>query len=135
MAYGDFKELAKRTAVDPLLRDKAFNNAKDSEYDKYQRRLDSMIYKFFDKKTASSGIKYMPQNEQLAEELHKPIIRKLKKKVHSTFKDNVSGADLADMQIISKTNKRFRFLFCVIDIFTKHFWVVPLTDKKGYKHC
>ena len=131
MAYGDFKELAKRTAVDQLLSDKAFNNAKDSEYDKYQRRLDSMIYKFFDKKTASSGIKYMPQNEQLAEELHKPI----KKKVHSTFKDNVSGADLADMQIISKTNKRFRFLFCVIDIFTKHFWVVPLKDKKRYKHC
>ena len=74
----------------------------------------------------------MPQNEQLAEELHKPIIRKFKKrKVYSTFKDNIWGADLADMQLISKCNKAFRFLLCVIDIFSKNSWVVPLKDKKG----
>ena len=55
----------------------------------------------------------MPKNEQLAEELHKPIIRKLKKrKVYSTFKDNIWGADLADMQLIRKFNKGFRFLLC-----------------------
>ena len=65
-----------------------------------------MVYKFFDKKTAGSGIKSLPQNEQLAEELHKPIIRKLKKrKVYSAFKDNIWGADLADIQLISKFNK------------------------------
>ena len=58
-----------------------------------------MDYKFFDKKTAGSGIKSMQQNEKLAEELHKPIIRKFKKiKVYSTFKANIWGADLADMQ-------------------------------------
>ena len=77
MAYGDFKDLKKRTTADKLLRDKAFNIAKDPKYDGYQRRLASMVYKFFDKKTAASGVKSIPQNEQLAEELHKSIIRKL----------------------------------------------------------
>ena len=77
MAYGDFKDLKKRTTADKLLRDKAFNIAKDPKYDGYQRRLASVVYKFFDKKTAASGVKSIPQNEQLAEELHKSIIRKL----------------------------------------------------------
>ena len=57
MAYGDFKDLARRTASDKVLRDKAFNIAKDPKYDVYQRGLASMVYKFFDKKNASSGIK------------------------------------------------------------------------------
>ena len=71
-------------------------------------------------------------NYQLANELHKPIIRKFKKrKVYSGFRDNIWGADLADMQLISKFNKGFRFLLCVIDIFSKYAWVVPLKDKKG----
>ena len=70
-------------------------------------------------------------NEQLAKESHKTIIRKSKKrKVYSGFKDNIWGADLADMQLISKFNKGFRFLLCVIDIFSKYTWVVPLKDKK-----
>ena len=84
------------------------------------------------KKTAGSGVKSMPENEQLAEELNKPIIRKFKKrKVHSPFKDNIWGADLADMQLISKFNKGFRFLLCVINIFSKYAWVAPLKVKKG----
>ena len=132
MGPGDFKDLAKRTAVDKVLRDEAFNIAKDSKYDGYQRGLASMVYKFFDKKTAGRGIKFMLQNEQLAEELHKPIIRKFKKrKVYLTFEDNIWGADLADMQVISKFNKGFRFLSCVIDIFSKYASVVPLKDKNG----
>ena len=99
-----------------------------------------MVYKFFDKKTKGSGailanksaIKYIPQNEQLAEELHKPIIRKFKKrKIYSAFKDNIWLADLANMQLISKFNKRFRFLLCVIDVYSKYAWVVPLIDKKA----
>ena len=91
-----------------------------------------MVYNFFDKKTAGSGIKSMIQNEQLAEELHKPIFRKFKKrKVYSTFKDNIWGADLADMQLISKLNKGFRFSLSFINIFSKYAWVVPLKDKKG----
>ena len=80
MDYGDFKYLAKRTAADKVLRDKAFNIAKDPKYYGYQRRLTSMVYKIFGKKTAGSGIKSMQQNEKLAEELHKSIIRKFKKK-------------------------------------------------------
>ena len=68
----------------------------------------------------------------LAEELHKSIIRTFKKRaVYSGFKDNIWGADLADMQLISKFNKGFRFLLCVIDIFSKYARVVPLKDKKG----
>ena len=87
---------------------------------------------FFDKKTAGRGINSMTQNEQVAEELHKPIIRKLKKrKVYSAFKDNIWAADLADMQLISKFNKGFRLLSFVIDIFSKNAWVAPLKKKKG----
>ena len=64
--------------------------------------------------------------------LHKPIIKKFKeRKVYSGFRDNIWGADLADMQLISKFTKGFRFLLCVIDIFSKYAWVVPLKDKKG----
>ena len=51
--------------------------------------------------------------------------------MYSTFKDNISGADLADMQLISKLNKGFKFLLCVIDIFSKYASVVTLKDKKG----
>ena len=94
-----------------------------------------MVYKFFNKKSVGSGvvnIKLTPQNQQLAEELHKPIIRKFeKRKVHAAFKDNIRGTDLADMQLLSKYNKGIRFLLCVIDIFSKYAWVVPLKDKKG----
>ena len=71
-------------------------------------------------------------NKELAEELHKPIIRKFKKrKVHSTFINNTWGADLADVKLISKFNKRIRFLLCVLLIFSKYAWVIPLKDKKG----
>ena len=101
-----------------------------------------MVHKCFDKKSASladksikgSGVntKLAPQNQQLAEELHIPIIRKFKKrKIHVAFKDNIWGADLADMQLLSRYNKGIRFLLCVIDIFIKYGWVVPLKDKKG----
>ena len=91
-----------------------------------------MVYNFFDKKTSASGIKNENiSDQQLAEELHKPIVRKFKKrKVHSTFIDNIWSTDLADMQLISKINKGFRFLLCVIDIFSKYAWVIPLKDKK-----
>ena len=62
IAYGDFKDLAKRTAADKVLRDKAFNIAKDPKYDGYLRRLPSMVYIFFDKNTAGGGIRSVPQN-------------------------------------------------------------------------
>ena len=66
---------------------------------------------------------------QLANELHKPIIRKFKKrKVYSSFRDNIWGVDLADMQSLSKYNKGNKYLLCAIDLFSKYAWVVPLKD-------
>ena len=140
MAYGDFKDLTKRTAANKVLRNKAFKIASDQKYEGYQRGLASMVYKFFDKKSqgsrcplsSASLIANNKGNIQLAVELHKPIIRTFKKrKVYSLFKDNVWAADLADMQLLSKFNKGFRVLLCVIDIFSKYDWVIPLKDKKG----
>ena len=131
IAYGDFKDLARRTASDKVLRAKAFSIAKNPKCDGYQRGLPSMVYKFFDKKTSGTGVKSMSK-EQLEEDLHKPIIRKFKKrKVYTSFKDNIWGDDLADMQSVSEFNKGFRFLLCVIDIFSKYAWIVSLKDKKG----
>ena len=131
-AYSDSKDLTKRAVADKILKNKAFDNAKDPKYDWYKRELASMVYKFFDSKVASpdkksvgSGAKRVntkitPQNEQLADELHKPIMRKFKKrKVYSAFKDNIWGAELANMQLLSKYNKGIRFLLCAIDIFSK----------------
>ena len=77
LAYGDFKHLARRTASDKLLKDKAFNFAKNPKYDGYQRGLASMIYNFFNKKSKGGSVNNeIKQNEQLAEELPKPIIKK-----------------------------------------------------------
>ena len=129
MAY---KNLAKRTAADKVLRDKAFKIASDQKYDGYQRGLASMVYKFFDKKSQGKGLGNNNENLQLANELHQPIIKKFnKRKVYSSFKDNIWGVNLADMQLLSKFNKRFRFLLCVVDIFSKYAWVIPFKDKKG----
>ena len=133
MAYGDFKDLTRRTASDKILRDKAFNIAKNPKYDGYQRGLASTVYKFFVKKATSGAIKNeIISNKELAEELHKPIIRKFKKrKVHSSFIDNIWGVDLADMQLIRKFIKGIHFSLCVFDIFSKYRSVIPLKYKKG----
>ena len=101
MAYGDFKDLSRKTVADKVLRDKAFNTTKNPKYDGYQRGLASMFYKFSDKNSASPADKYasggavksniMP-NQQLAERLHEPIIKNFeKRKVHSFFTDNIWG--------------------------------------------
>ena len=99
-----------------------------------------LVYKFFDKKSAGSGVNTHANNahpldlatQKLAEELHKPIIKIfLKSTVYSGFKENIWDVHLADMQLISNFNKRFRLLLCVIGIFSKYAWVVPLKDKKG----
>ena len=113
MAYGDFKDLKRRKASDKVLRDKAFNIAKNPKYDGYQRGLASMVYKFFDRKSKGGGVNTntnandkIKQNgrlldltgHQLAKELHKPITRKFKKRtVYCGFKDNIWGVDLANM--------------------------------------
>ena len=104
---------------DKILKDKAFKIASNPKYDGYQRGLASMVYKFFDKKSSGSGIVNEP-NYQLANELHKPIIRKFKKrKVYSSFRDNIWGVDLADMQSLRKYNKGIKCLLCAIDLFSK----------------
>ena len=79
MAYGKAKDLVRRTQSDKVLRDKAFKIASDTKYDGYQRGLASMVYKSFDKKSKGNGITN-ESSYQLANELHKPIIKKFKKK-------------------------------------------------------
>ena len=103
MAHGDFKDLKRRTFSEKVLRDKAFNIAKNPKYDGYQRGLASMIYKFFDKKSKGSGVNIeVKHNEQLAKELHRPIIRNVNKRaVYSGFKDHIWGANFTDTQLIS----------------------------------
>ena len=71
MAYGDSRDLARRTASDNIMHDKAFHIAKNPKCDGYQRGLASMIYKFFDKKTSGSSTENENMSDQqLAEDLH-----------------------------------------------------------------
>ena len=97
-AYADHKDLLNRTRSDKILRDKAYAIASNPKYDGYQRGLASMVYKFFDKKTTakptagstSLGRGVNNKNFKLANERHKPIIRKFhKRKVYSSFKNNI----------------------------------------------
>ena len=132
--YADHKDLINRTEADKVLRDKVYDIASNPEYDGYQRGLASTVYKFFDKKstTRTGGGFKKPSSSILADELHKPIIRKFnKKKVYSQFKDHIWGVDLADMQSLSRKNKGIKYLLCAIDLFSKYAFVIPLKDKKG----
>ena len=131
MAYGKSKDLAKRTQSDKVLRDKAFKIGSDPKSDGFQRGLASMVYKCFDKKSSGLGVDAEP-NSQFASELDRHIIRKFKRrKVYSSFRDNIWSVDLADMQSLSKYNKGIKYLLCAIDIFSKYGWVVPLKGKRG----
>ena len=116
MDYGDFKDLLRKTASDKV------HLSKNPKYDGYQRGLASTVYNFLDKKSKGGGaINEIKQNEQLDEDLHKSILKKiLKRRVFSSFKNNIWDADLADMQLISKRDKGIRFLLRVIDIFSKY---------------
>ena len=88
MAYGKWKDLAKRTQWDKVLRDKAFKITSDLKYDGHQRGLASTVYKL--------------------------------RKVYSSFRHNIWSVDLADMQSLSKYNKRIKYLLCAIDLFSKY---------------
>ena len=104
------------------MKNKAFKIASNPKYSSSERGLASMVYKFFHKKSKGSGLK----NQQLVDEFQKPIIRKFKKrKVYSSFKDNIWAAGLADVQLLSKGNKGIKYLLCAIDLFSKYAWVVP----------
>ena len=94
-AYSDSKDLAKRTVSEKILSDRAYEIVRSSGYDGYQRTLASIVQKYFDKKTGSG----VSVNEQLAEDLHKPVTKKIKRrKVCTRFIDNIWAADLAEME-------------------------------------
>ena len=99
MAYKGFKDLTKKIASDKILPNKAFSLVKNRKHDQYQRGLASMVYKFSDEKTSGGAIKNENMsNKELEEELHKAVIKKVKKrKEESPFIDNIWGANLADM--------------------------------------
>ena len=94
-----------------------------------------MVWKFSDKrsrKVLGSGEITSTENQKLADEILKRIIKNFKRrKVYSSSKNNICGVDLADMQLISKFNKGIKYLLCVIDLFSKYAWVVGIKDKKG----
>ena len=74
----------------------------------------------------------MSVNEQITEELNKPVTKKLKRRnVYIKFKDNIWEADLAEMESLSSKNKNVKYLLCVIDVFTRYAYVKPLKNKKG----
>ena len=131
--YADHKDLINRTEADKVLKDKAYDVASNPKYDGCQRGLASMVYKFFDKKSIGSGFKKLKNSSSiLADELHKPIIKKFdKRKVYSQFKDNIWEVDLADMQSLSRKNKGIKYLLYVTDLYSKYAFVIPLKDKKG----
>ena len=73
-----------------------------------------------------------PNSSILADERHKPIIRKFnKRKIYSQFKDNIWGVDLADMQSLSRKNKGIKYFLCAIDLCSKYSFVISLKDNKG----
>ena len=118
VAYGDFEDLNRKTVSDKAI---VINNLILLKI-MYERGLTLMVLIFFDKKTSGRTVKHkIISNKELAQELHRPIIRKFeKRKVHSSFIDNIWSVDLADMQLISKFNIRLRFLLCVIDIYSRY---------------
>ena len=96
----------------------------------FDKNFSSLANKY----AADSGIKNMP-NKKLAEDLHKPIIKKLeKRKLHSSFIDNIWGGDLGNMQLINTFDKGIRFLLCVIYIVSKYAWVIPLKIRRHYNY-
>ena len=127
-AYAKYKDRLNRKKSDVVLTNKALEIVMNPRINRYQRGLTSMVYKFFDKRTKGYGL----NNEILAEELHKPIIKNFKRReVYSSFKDNIWSIDLADMSLISKFNKGIKYLLCVIDLFSKYSWAIHLKNKKG----
>ena len=98
------------------MKDRAYEIAINPKYDEYQRGLVSMGYTFFGKKTGSGA----SVNEELAQELHKPMIKKFKKrKVYVRFKDNIWAVDSAEMGSLSSLNRKVKYSLCVIEFLTK----------------
>ena len=116
-AYSDSKDLAKRVLSDNILRERDYEIARNCKYDGYQRALASMVYNFFYKKRGSK----ISVNEELAEELREPVIRKFKRrKVYAKFKGNIWETDLAEMGSLSSNNENIKYILCVIDVSYMH---------------
>ena len=131
-AYNKYKDLKNSTQSDTGLKNKAYKIAVDKSKNSYERLLASMVYKLFNERSnkvlSGSGI----ENKQLADELHKPIMKKFKRrKVPSSYKDNIWGVHLADMSLIHKFNKEIKYLLCDLDLFSRFTWVAGIKDKKG----
>ena len=113
------------------MKDSAYEIAINPTYNGYKRGLESMMYKLFDKKIESR--KKANVNEVLAQELHKPVIKKFKTtKMYEKFKDNIWVTDFAEIALSSSKNRSVKYFFFVIDVSTKHTWIKPLKDKKAY---
>ena len=113
------------------MKETAYLISRNPKFNGYQRALAGMVYKFFDKKIGSGAIATskagVSVNEQLSEELHKPVIEKSKRtKVYTRLKDNIWSADLPETVSLSFKNRNVKKLLCLTDFFTKHAWVKPL---------
>ena len=108
------------------MKDKAYEIAINPKNDRYQRRLASMVYTCVNKKTGLTE----SINEEQAKELHKPMIKKFKRKlVYARFKNNIWGADLAEMGSLSSKYLGVKYLLCAKDVFFKYTWVKPFIKK------
>ena len=133
-AYSDSKDLDKRTISDKILKDRAYDIARNHKYDGYERAFARMVYKFSERKTGSGLIVTskigVNINEKLAKDLCKPVIRKFKRrKVYTRFKDNIWAANLSEMGSLSSMNKNVKNLLCTIDVFTKYPLAKHLKEK------
>ena len=133
MAYGDFKDMKRRTASDKILRDKAFNIAKNPKYVNIKKVLLQWYINFLIKNLKEAVLLIIKKIYNQLKNCINQLLKNLKKEKCILHLEIIFGvADLADMQLLSKFNNGFRFLLCVIDIFSKYARVVPLKDKKKY---
>ena len=109
------------------MKDRSFEIAINPKYDGYQKGLASKVCKFFDKKT-ESGASF---NEELSQELHKPVIKKFtRSRVYTRFTDDIWAAELAEMLSLSCKNQDAEYLLSIIDVFIKYARVQSFKDKK-----
>ena len=117
--------MTKITISDNILKNKAYETARNCKYDGYQKALASVVSTCLDKK-AGSGVSV---NEQLDEELGKPVIKKFKKRnIYARFKGNIWAAHLAEMGSSSSKNKNAKYLLCVIYVSIEYSWVKQLAQ-------
>ena len=131
MVYGDFKDLPRRAFSDKVLRDKAFNIARDPKHNGCQRSLASVVYKILIKRLLVGVLEmkiFLSKQNNYTKQLLEILI---KEKFIHFFIDNIWDANLADMKLTRKFDKGFSFVLCAINIYRKYDWVIPWNDEKG----